>query len=192
MYRIQQLIFILVLCTIPAIASFAHNKVVVIPLGDSEVRTSPTVIERTLMFSANGLAGGAEEASTGRLFSHNSNSGVTLFIKRPRDWNGTSDITLEMMARGLGLGSETLLVQVADFDDGDRIDIGANQFNTVSTNRLFQDVGSNRVFTATIPAQHAQQGWWRITMQRNNSAGTNQGLIILTTIALNYVATSQQ
>lgn len=192
MYRIQQLILILVLCTIPAIASNAHNKVVVIPLGDSEVRTPPTVVERTLLFSANGLAGSAEVASTGRFLSHNSNSGVTLFIKRPRDWNGTSDITLEMMARGLGLGSETFLVQVADFDDGDVIGIGANQFNTVSTNRLFQDVGSNRIFTATIPPQHAQQDWWRVSMSRNNTAGTNQSLIILTTVALSYVATSEQ
>jgi hypothetical protein len=134
------------------------------------------------------MAGSAATASTGRLFPHNSNLGVTLFIKKPRDWNGTSDITLEIMARGLGLGSETFLVEVADFDDGDRIGIGINQFNTVSTNRLFQDVGSNRVFTTIIPSQHAQQDWWRISMRRNNAAGTNQNTIILTTVALSYVA----
>ena len=192
MYRSPQLLLIFVLCTIPAIVSFAHNKVVVIPLDTGEVRTPPPVIERTLLFDASGMAGGAEQASTGRLFPHDSFQGVTLFIKKPRDWNGTSDITLEMMARGLGLGSETFSVEVADFDDGDVIGIGANQFNTTSTNRLFQDVGSNRVFTATIPAQHAQQDWWRISMRRNNAAGTNQSTIILTTVALSYVATSEQ
>ena len=192
MYRAHQLLLILVLCTIPAIVSDAHNKVVVIPLAADEVRTPPTVVERTLMFTANGMAGSAETASTGRLFPHDSNLGVTLYIKKPRDWNGTSDITLEMMARGLGLGSETFLVEVADFGDGDVIDIGANQFNAVSSNRLFQNVGSNRVFTTTIPAQHAQQDWWRIKMRRNNGAGTNQNTIILTTVALSYVATSEQ
>ncbi len=192
MYRAAQLLLILVLCTIPAIVSIAHNKVVVIPLGADEVRTPSPIIERTLLFDASGMAGSAEKASTGRLLQHNSNLGATLFLKKPRDWNGASDITLEMMARGLGLGSETFLVQIADFDDGDVIGLGIDQFNTTSTNRLFQNVGSNRVFTATIPAQHAQQDWWRITIRRNNGAGTNQNTIILTTVALSYVATREQ
>ena len=192
MYRVQQFFLILALCTIPAIVSDAHNKVVVIPLDSDPVRTPSPSIERTLLFPANGLAGSAETVSTGRLFQHDSFQSVTFIIKKPRDWNGTSDITLEMMARGLGLGSETFRIEVADFDDGDVIDIGANQFNTVSSNRLYQDVGSNRVFTTIIPAQHVQQDWWGISMRRNNSAGTNQATIILTSVALTYVATIGQ
>lgn len=194
MVQIRQLIFILVLGTIPTIASDAHNKVVVIPLGDNAVSTPLPTIERTLMYTATGMAGSAENTSTGRQLAHNSNSRATLYIKKPRDWNGTSSITLEMMTRGLGLGSETLLVEFVDYNSGDIIrpeGLGGIVFNTTSIGS-FNSVGQQRSFRATIPAQSAQQDWWRIGISRSNSAGTNQSTILLETVAISYFATPEQ
>lgn len=194
MAQVKQLILILVLCTIPTIASEAHNKVVVIPLDDSEVLTFSPTIERTLMFGANGMAGAAEISSTGRLLAHNSSSTVTLYIKKPRDWNGTSTITLEMMTRALGTGSETLLIQFVDYNSGDTLlpeGLGGIVFNTSSI-ASFASVGQQRAFTASIPAQSALQDWWRVGISRSNTVGSNNSTIILETVAISYLADRDQ
>jgi len=182
------LIISLAFCLAITFSSFAHNKVVVIPLDSDRVQRVATV-EQTLVFNSNSLGGSAEQASTGRLFPDGVFRSASMFIKKPRDWNGTSEVTIELLARGLGLGSETFNIIVTDFDDGERFGtISDDPFSVTSTNRLFQQVGQLRTFTSNFPSVELQQDWWHIDVRRNGAAGTNMSTIILNSVAITYTA----
>ncbi len=188
----QTLFASLAVCLAFSFNSPAHNNVVVIPL-ENENAPRPATVERTLIFNWNSLGGTAEQASTGLLFPHDVLRSALLFIKKPQDWDGTSSVEIELLARGLGLGSETFNITITDFDDGDRFQLALTDdpFLVTTTNRLFQIVAQLRVFSANFPPQELQQDWWHISIQRNGSAGTNMRTIILNSVAITYRAINE-
>ncbi len=164
----------------------AHNKVVVIPLGDSE--KAPGKVERTLLFSASELSSGAARTSTGISFSNTfvpATSAANLVIKRPADWDGTSPIKIELFTRGVSTGSDRFFVRPRDFDDGDTF---VDAFAVPSGVRNYTENGQFRTHTINFDASSLPKQLWFLVVQRDTTSGSNTGDITLLSMAITYTA----
>ncbi len=190
MKRIIKIIGLLIVSgvlTLDAGFASAKNKVVVIPLGSDEVR-DPLNGKRTLLFSAGELSGNGPINSQGRSFSNtfvSTSCCAHLVLKRPADWDGTSDVTVELFTRGQSTGTEAFFVRPRDYNDGDTF------LDTVGRRtdiRNFTASGQFRVFTIDLPASSLPKDWWFLVIQRDTTNGTNTGEISLLSMAVNYTA----
>ncbi len=145
-------------------------------------------VTRTLVFDANGMGSGPPEASDGLVFSNTFN-GLTcctnLVIKRPRDWDGVSSITVELFTRGSTTGTDRFFIRPRDYNDGDPV---LDTAGVPSGTRNFTANLQFRVFTVTLSAASLPKEWWYLVIQRDTTGGTNTGDIRLLSVAVSYTA----
>lgn len=107
---------------------------------------------------------------------------MTLSLKQPADWDGVSDIELEILILGGGSGNVEFFVRPRDFNDGDvHLDttgISANP-TTFTENLQYREV------SVSIPAAELPKDWWQLVIQRDSS-DTNTVSLVLVAVALTY------
>jgi hypothetical protein len=180
------LLYLVIIINFAGIAS-AQNKVVVVPIG-SEDYQDPTNGLRTLLFDADSIGGTAPSSPDGLSFSNTFNGSTCcafLVIKRPSDWDGTSDITVELFTRGVTTGTDSFFVRPRDYDDGDTFSDTAGVQSDI---RDFTSTLQFRQFTVSLQAASLPKDWWYLLVQRNTSGGTNTGDITLLSVAVSYTA----
>ncbi len=180
------LLYLVVIINFTGVAS-AQNKVVVIPLAGEDYK-DPTNGLRTLLFDADSIGGSAPSSTLGLSFSNTFNGSsccAFLVMKRPADWNGTSDITVELFTRGVTTGTDSFFVRPRDYDDGDSFSDAAGVQSDI---RDFTSTLQFRQFTVSLQAASLPKDWWFLLMQRNTSGGTNTGDIDLLSVAVSYTA----
>ena len=165
--------FLLAICN----TSFAQNKVVVIPLGDEPA----TATSKTLHFPPASLSTSLDLETTG-IRVPDELTPMTLSLKQPADWDGVSDIELEILILGGGSGNVEFFVRPRDFNDGDvHLDttgISANP-TTFTENLQYREV------SVSIPAAELPKDWWQLVIQRDSS-DTNTVSLVLVAVALTY------
>ena len=164
-----------------------NNKVVVIPLGGDDFQ-DPTNGVRTLLFDANAIGGSAPANTTGLSFSNTFNGATCcgfLILKRPLDWDGTSNITATLFTQGIATGTDSFFVRPRDFNDGD---VNTDTVAIQSDVRDFTSVAQFREFTVVLTAASLPKDWWMLVIQRATSSGTNTGDITLLSMEFSYMA----
>jgi len=143
---------------------------------------------RTLVFDASASGGSAPSTSEGLSFS-NTFDGFTccasLVIKRPLDWDGTSNVEIELFTRGVTTGTDSFFVRPRDYDDGDTFTDTAGVRSDI---RNFTTGQQFRQFTVSLQASSLPKDWRYLVIQRDTTGGSNTGDITLLSITISYTA----
>jgi hypothetical protein len=115
-------------------------------------------------------------------------NGAYLMLPRPLDWDGTSDVTLQLYfaAVASGSGNVDFFIRPRAFDPGDNF-ADASSFDGAAVSLTQANQIGRQTFT--IPAaRFGAKSLWVITLQRGGSEETYTGDVILFAVDLRYTA----
>ena len=128
-------------------------------------------------------------------FANSFSGSAVLALPRPQDWNGSSDVVMQLFARTRDTGSGTaqFFIRPRSYDDNDLFfDASSIVTNVVNFASSAGSFGRHREFTVTIPSNRLQDDWWYITLQRDDTPASGTPYtddVIIVAASLTYTAT---